>query len=46
MAATLAIDAVPASKRALARDVRGLQIVTQVALFRTGTMRRILARPR
>jgi hypothetical protein len=47
MAATLAIDAVPGLETALwlAMFV-GLQIVTQVALFRTGTMRRILARPR
>jgi intracellular septation protein A len=47
MATTLAVDAVPGLETALwlAMFV-GLQIITQVALFRTGTMRRILTRPR
>jgi hypothetical protein len=46
MAATLAVDAVPGLETALwiAMFVV-LQIVTQVVLYRTGTMRRILARP-
>jgi hypothetical protein len=46
MAATLAVEAVPGLETALwlAMFVV-LQVITQVALFRTGTMRRILARP-
>jgi intracellular septation protein A len=46
MAATLSVDAVPGLETALWLTMFvGLQIITQVALFRTGTMRRILARP-
>jgi intracellular septation protein A len=47
MAATLATDAVPGLETALWLAMFiVLQIITQVALYRTGTMRRILARPR
>ncbi len=46
MAATLAVDAVPGLETALWLAMFiVLQIITQVALYRTGTMRRILARP-
>lgn len=46
MAATLAVDAVPGLETALWLTMFiVLQIITQVALYRTGTMRRILARP-
>jgi hypothetical protein len=46
MAATLAVEAVPGLESALwlAMFV-ALQVITQVALFRTGTMRRIFASP-
>jgi intracellular septation protein A len=45
MAATLAVDAVPGLETALWLTMFiVLQIITQIALHRTGTMRRILAR--
>jgi hypothetical protein len=47
MAATLAVDAVPGLETVVWLSMfLVLQIITQVALYRTGTMRRILARPR